>query len=74
MSTAERLSGISSSVKQAQVTANDAKSSAGFAVNNGGVNVNWSEDEPQHPKEGDLWYQTQADGTIVMKQYEDGQC
>ncbi|WP_025025163.1 gp58-like family protein [Companilactobacillus nodensis] len=73
MSTAERLSGISSSVKQAQVTANDAKSSAGFAVNNGGVNVNWSEDEPQHPKEGDLWYQTQADGTIVMKQYEDGQ-
>lgn len=73
MSTAERLSGISSSIRQAQVTANDANSKAGFAVNNGGVNVNWSEDEPQQPKEGDLWYQTQTDGTIVMKQYEDGQ-
>ena len=73
-STADKIAGLQQSVAQANVNADEAKSTANHAIINGtGAVVNYGPNEPTNPKEGDIWYDVQPDGTVVLKQYQNGQ-
>ena len=73
-STADKIAGLQQSVAQANVNADEAKSTANHAIIDGtGAVVNYGPNEPTNPKEGDIWYDVQPDGTVVLKQYQNGQ-
>ena len=73
-STADKIAGLQQSVAQANVNADEAKSTANHAIIDGtGAVVNYGPNEPANPKEGDIWYDVQPDGTVVLKQYQNGQ-
>ena len=73
-STADKIAGLQQSVAQANVNADEAKSTANHAIVDGtGAVVNYGPNEPTNPKEGDIWYDVQPDGTVVLKQYQNGQ-
>lgn len=73
-STADKIAGLQQSVAQANVNADEAKSTANHAIIDGtGAVVNYGPSEPTNPKEGDIWYDVQPDGTVVLKQYQNGQ-
>lgn len=73
-STADKIAGLQQSVSQANVNADEAKSTANHAIIDGkGAVVNYGPNEPTNPKEGDIWYDVQPDGTVVLKQYQNGQ-
>ena len=73
-STADKIAGLQQSVAQANVNADEAKSTANHAIIDGtGAVVNYGPNEPTNPKEGNIWYDVQPDGTVVLKQYQNGQ-
>ena len=73
-STADKIADLQQSVAQANVNADEAKSTANHAIVDGtGAVVNYGPNEPTNPKEGDIWYDVQPDGTVVLKQYQNGQ-
>ena len=72
-SAADRYRSVQAEAYKARDIADQAAGQANFAIDNGGTTIQWGSNEPAHPKEGDLWYDKQPDGTVVMKQYVNGQ-
>lgn len=71
-SAADRFKNVSDEAYRATVGVNEAKDQANFAINNAGTNIDWGVNEPSQPKEGDLWYRINSDGSITMLRYVDG--
>lgn len=73
--TGERLSSLAGSIKGAQDYANEAaKRAADFAIANAkGNNINYGENQPTNPKEGDYWYRYNADGSTSLLRYVNGE-
>ncbi|WP_395389474.1 phage tail spike protein [Fructilactobacillus frigidiflavus] len=72
-SAADRYRSVQSAAYKARDVADQASNQANFAIDNSGTTIQWGSNEPAHPKEGDIWYDKQPDGTVVMKKYENGQ-
>ena len=73
-STADKIASLQQSIVQANANADEAKSTANHAVIDGtGAVVNYGPNKPANSKEGDIWYDVQPDGTVVLKQYQNGQ-
>lgn len=74
-STGERLSSLAGSIKGAQDYANEAaKRAADFAIANAkGNNIDYGENQPVNPKEGDYWYRYNADGSTSLLRYVNGE-
>lgn len=70
---ADRYRSVQSDAYKARDVANEAQGQANFAIINGGNNIEWGINQPVKPKEGDIWYDKKLDGTVVMKQFKDGQ-
>lgn len=72
-SAADRYRSVQTEAYKARAIADQATNQVNFAINNGGTTIEWGSNEPAHPKEGDIWYDKLPDGTVVMKQYVNGQ-
>ncbi|CAJ2232147.1 phage tail spike protein [Fructilactobacillus sanfranciscensis] len=72
-SAADRYRSVQATAYKARAIADQATNQINFAINNGGTTIEWGSNEPAHPKEGDIWYDKSPDGTVVMKQYVNGQ-
>lgn len=75
MTQAERIKSVASSALQG-VSDQIARQAASLVTfNNAGVNVSYSQNGelPPNPKEGDLVFIRNSDGSVTMKRYENGQ-